>query len=42
LEYRAVDRDLSALTDATGLHTRPAMAAAIRVLQEYDRTGRII
>jgi transcriptional regulator with XRE-family HTH domain len=37
----ALGRDLTVLTDATGLHSRPAMAAAIRVLQEYDRTGQV-
>lgn len=37
----ALGQDLSVLADATGLQVRPSMAAAIRVLQEYDRTGSV-
>jgi transcriptional regulator with XRE-family HTH domain len=38
---QALGRDLSTLTDAGALHVRPSMAMAIRVLQEYDRTGHV-
>lgn len=38
---QALDLDLRALTHGIQAAQRPSMAPAIRVLQEYDRTGRI-
>jgi transcriptional regulator with XRE-family HTH domain len=37
----ALGCDMASLTDSVELHARPSMAAAIRVLQEYERTGRM-
>lgn len=36
---QALGRDMTVLTTAAALDIRPSMAAAIRVLQEYERTG---
>lgn len=37
----ALERDLTVLLDGTGIEVRPSMAAAIRVLQDYDRADRV-